>query len=118
MPCTMSVYVTDSDILSIRFIDAPDSKTSTYGHSMMRIGHPVRSAIHKHHRGELVVWWVTTSESSLLYVLLFLQLVLTGRALAGWGWMGAGTSVERRKARKHDLDLLVPRMYIQVYTAP
>ncbi|KAJ5275299.1 hypothetical protein N7505_003844 [Penicillium chrysogenum] len=33
---------------------------------------PVRSAVLKPHAGELVVGWVTTSESSLLYVFVFL----------------------------------------------
>ncbi|KAJ5831259.1 L-lysine 2-3-aminomutase [Penicillium rubens] len=36
---------------------------------------PVRSAVLKPHAGELVVGWVTTSESSLLYVLIFLKLL-------------------------------------------
>jgi hypothetical protein len=33
-----------------------------------KTGLPVRSAVLKPHAGELVVGWVTTSESSLLYV--------------------------------------------------
>ena len=41
---------------------------STYDHRLRRIGHPVRSAIHKPQIGRLVVGWVTTSESLLLYV--------------------------------------------------
>jgi hypothetical protein len=48
-------------------------KTSTYGHSQLKTGHPVRSAIHKQLNGRLVLRWVTTWESLLLYVL---QLVL------------------------------------------
>jgi hypothetical protein len=40
----------------------------TYGHRLKRIGHPVRSAIHKLQIGRLVVGWVTTSEYLLLYV--------------------------------------------------
>ena len=105
MPCTMSVYVTDSDILSIRFIDAPDSKTSTYGHSMMRIGHPVRSAIHKHHRGELVVWWVTTSESSLLYVLYFFfrHILFAQTARRRWEWDSAALQPQQRYALTRQL---------------
>lgn len=43
--------------------------TATYDHRLRRIGHPVRSAIHKPQIGRLVVGWVTTSESLLLYVL-------------------------------------------------
>ncbi|KAH0373668.1 hypothetical protein KCU65_g293, partial [Aureobasidium melanogenum] len=46
-------------------------RTFTYGHSQLKTGHPVRSAIHKQLNGRLVLWWVTTGESLLLYVLLF-----------------------------------------------
>ena len=45
--------------------------TVTYDHRLRRIGHPVRSAIHKPQIGRLVVGWVTTSESLLLYVFFF-----------------------------------------------
>ncbi|PLB53281.1 hypothetical protein P170DRAFT_352310, partial [Aspergillus steynii IBT 23096] len=38
-----------------------------------RTGLPVRSAVLKPHAGRLVVGWVTTSESRLLYVFLFYQ---------------------------------------------
>ncbi|KAH0389091.1 hypothetical protein KCU92_g385, partial [Aureobasidium melanogenum] len=41
--------------------------TTTYGHSQLKTGHPVRSAIHKQLNGRLVLWWVTTGESLLLY---------------------------------------------------
>ncbi|KAG9809322.1 hypothetical protein KCU98_g21889, partial [Aureobasidium melanogenum] len=40
-------------------------------HSQLKTGHPVRSAIHKQLNGRLVLRWVTTWESLLLYVLLF-----------------------------------------------
>ena len=40
----------------------------TYDHRLRKIGHPVRSAIHKPQIGRLVVGWVTTSEYLLLYV--------------------------------------------------
>jgi hypothetical protein len=40
---------------------------STYG--QLKTGHPVRSAIHKQLNGRLVLQWVTTWESLLLYVL-------------------------------------------------
>ena len=40
----------------------------TYDHRLKETGHPVRSAIHKLEIGRLVVGWVTTSESLLLYV--------------------------------------------------
>ena len=46
-----------------------ESGTSTYGHSQLKTGHPVRSAIHKQLNGRLVLRWVTTWESLLLYVL-------------------------------------------------
>ena len=46
------------------------STYSTYDHRLVRTGHPVRSAILKHQIGRLVVGWVTTSESLLLYVFL------------------------------------------------
>jgi hypothetical protein len=44
---------------------------NTYDHRLKRIGHPVRSAIHKLEIGGLVVGWVTTSEYPLLYVFYF-----------------------------------------------
>ena len=44
---------------------------STYDHRVWRTGLPVRSAVLKPHAGRLVVGWVTTSESLLLYVFLF-----------------------------------------------
>ncbi|KAG9684829.1 hypothetical protein KCU95_g12821, partial [Aureobasidium melanogenum] len=40
-------------------------------HSQLKTGHPVRSAIHKQLNGRLVLRWVTTWESLLLYVLSF-----------------------------------------------
>jgi hypothetical protein len=43
-------------------------KDFTYDHRLKRIGHPVRSAIHKLQIGRLVVKWVTISEYLLLYV--------------------------------------------------
>ncbi|KAG9901694.1 hypothetical protein KCU98_g14956, partial [Aureobasidium melanogenum] len=45
--------------------------STTYGHSQLKTGHPVRSAIHKQLNGRLVLRWVTTWESLLLYVLHF-----------------------------------------------
>ncbi|KAG9526466.1 hypothetical protein KCU93_g5491, partial [Aureobasidium melanogenum] len=46
-------------------------------HSQLKTGHPVRSAIHKQLNGRLVLRWVTTWESLLLYVLhLFLLFAL------------------------------------------
>ena len=43
----------------------------TYDHRPMDTSRPVRSAEIKHWTGGLVVRWVTTSESPLLYVFLF-----------------------------------------------
>ena len=53
---------------------------STYDHRLRRIGHPVRSAIHKPQIGKSVLKWVTIGESLLLYVFLFFfaSSVLTG----------------------------------------
>ncbi|KAG9654734.1 hypothetical protein KCU64_g7018, partial [Aureobasidium melanogenum] len=45
-------------------LEAPGS--NTYGHSQLKTGHPVRSAIHKQLNGRLVLRWVTTWESLLL----------------------------------------------------
>ena len=45
---------------------------STYVHRQLRIGDPVRSRIHKQLTDRLVVGWVTTSESRLMYVLSYL----------------------------------------------
>ncbi|KAG9848068.1 hypothetical protein KCU98_g5656, partial [Aureobasidium melanogenum] len=42
--------------------------------SQLKTGHPVRSAIHKQLNGRLVLRWVTTWESLLLYVLQFIAL--------------------------------------------
>ncbi|KAG9686106.1 hypothetical protein KCU95_g11921, partial [Aureobasidium melanogenum] len=42
------------------------STEATYGHSQLKTGHPVRSAIHKQLNGRLVLRWVTTWESLLL----------------------------------------------------
>ncbi|KAG9630593.1 hypothetical protein KCU98_g16592, partial [Aureobasidium melanogenum] len=49
-------------------------------HSQLKTGHPVRSAIHKQLNGRLVLRWVTTWESLLLYVLSF-ALLFCGRIL-------------------------------------
>ncbi|KAF8863115.1 hypothetical protein BDZ45DRAFT_645396 [Acephala macrosclerotiorum] len=42
------------------------------------IGHPIRSVIHKPQIGESVVGWVTTSESSLLYVFFIFYIFFCG----------------------------------------
>ncbi|KAJ5252702.1 L-lysine 2-3-aminomutase [Penicillium chrysogenum] len=51
-----------------RYIILSNTKPDTYDHRVWKTGLPVRSAVLKPHAGELVVGWVTTSESSLLYV--------------------------------------------------
>ena len=48
---------------------------STYDHRVWKTGLPVRSAVLKPHAGRLVVGWVTTSESRLLYVFLLFNLL-------------------------------------------
>ncbi|KAG9940680.1 methionine aminopeptidase, partial [Aureobasidium melanogenum] len=48
--------------------------------SQLKTGHPVRSAIHKQLNGRLVLRWVTTWESLLLYVLLFFVTLNTSGA--------------------------------------
>ncbi len=45
------------------FICIDESHVTTHGHTRLRIGDPVRSRIHKQSRDQLVVGWVTTSES-------------------------------------------------------
>ncbi|OJJ70207.1 hypothetical protein ASPBRDRAFT_652258 [Aspergillus brasiliensis CBS 101740] len=47
--------------------------SSTYDHRVWKTGLPVRSAVLKPHAGRLVVGWVTTSESLLLYVFILLS---------------------------------------------
>jgi hypothetical protein len=67
------------------FIYRNSNTSVTYDHRLRRIGHPVRSAIHKPQIGRLVVGWVTTSEYLLLYVLLFalhLNYKMAGNELA------------------------------------
>ena len=48
------------------------TETSTYDHTHWRIRDPVRSPIDKPVRARLVVGWVTTSESLVLYVFVVL----------------------------------------------
>jgi hypothetical protein len=47
-------------------------QNDTYDHRTLKIRLPVRSAIYKQCTGGLVVRWVTTSESPLLYVFAYL----------------------------------------------
>ncbi|KAG9998148.1 hypothetical protein KCU78_g16586, partial [Aureobasidium melanogenum] len=56
------------------------------GHSQLKTGHPVRSAIHKQLNGRLVLRWVTTWESLLLYVFFFFCIsILFGSCKSIWG---------------------------------
>ena len=50
------------------YINPSLNQSSTYDHRVWKTGLPVRSAVLKPHAGWLVVWWVTTCESQLLYV--------------------------------------------------
>lgn len=56
--------------------------SSTYDHRVWKTGLPVRSAVLKPHAGWLVVGWVTTSESRLLYVFLFFSFFFLSSFLA------------------------------------
>ena len=60
-------------------------QNDTYDHRTLKIRLPVRSAIYKQCTGGLVVRWVTTSESPLLYVFCFFvsHLFQTGRFTRG-----------------------------------
>ncbi|KAG9892459.1 hypothetical protein KCV05_g17927, partial [Aureobasidium melanogenum] len=60
-----SAMVSRSNIVQ-EYLFYQDSILSTYGHSQLKTGHPVRSAIHKQLNGRLVLRWVTTWESLLL----------------------------------------------------
>ena len=51
------------------------SRSCTYDHNLMKTSHPVRSGIYKHESDRLVLRWVTTWESLLLYVFAFLHSV-------------------------------------------
>ncbi|KAH0007372.1 hypothetical protein KCU78_g11807, partial [Aureobasidium melanogenum] len=54
--------------------------------SQLKTGHPVRSAIHKQLNGRLVLRWVTTWESLLLYVLHLLLFLLFMLSLSGYAF--------------------------------
>ncbi|KAK3692681.1 hypothetical protein B0T22DRAFT_22334 [Podospora appendiculata] len=61
------------------------SHSITYDHTHLRTRHPVRSALDKQVRARLVVGWVTTSESLVLYV--FLSFFLSSFAVPVPHWM-------------------------------
>ncbi|KAH8635920.1 hypothetical protein IG631_07754 [Alternaria alternata] len=56
-------------------------QADTYDHRTLKIRLPVRSAIYKQCTGGLVVRWVTTSESPLLYVFAFCFTSLSNRVI-------------------------------------
>ena len=62
-----SVYMLQGGVL-ILYMVLIHRKAGTYDHRVWKTGLPVRSAVLKPHAGRLVVGWVTTSESQLLYV--------------------------------------------------
>ena len=66
LKCHSHHYVVPAHYL--HFINLSNVTFGTYDHRVWKTGLPVRSAVLKPHAGELVVGWVTTSESSLLYV--------------------------------------------------
>ena len=70
------MYDADTARVGITFILSIARLCFTYDHRTLKIRLPVRSAIYKQCTGGLVVRWVTTSESPLLYVLFFLSHLL------------------------------------------
>jgi hypothetical protein len=63
------------------------AKSDTYDHRKLKAGIPVRSSLHKQFTGGLVVRWVTTGESPLLYVFVFLVFFggeITGHVSCAW----------------------------------
>ena len=66
------VQTTSTDRVNLMFLYIDNIFCSiTYGHRLWKLGHPVRSAVLKPQIGSLVLRWVTTGESGLLYVLHF-----------------------------------------------
>lgn len=63
------------------FMDSQTPHSSTNDHRYVRTRHPVRSAIYKHVIAGLVLRWVTTWESPVLFVLHFCSL---GGRVAPW----------------------------------
>ena len=57
-----------SSMICLTLFNSVSHCSSTYDHRVWKTGLPVRSAVLKPHAGQLVVGWVTTSESWLLYV--------------------------------------------------
>ena len=80
----------------------PSTHSSTYDHRTMRIRLPVRSAIYKHCTGGLVVRWVTTSESPLLYVFEVLMKFFLHVGATGIGPTRDDVSLRTRKRSLHD----------------
>ena len=66
-----SLMVNVAEATALKIISSFVTEKSTYDHRVWKTGLPVRSAVLKPHAGRLVVGWVTTSESRLLYVFFF-----------------------------------------------
>ncbi|KAJ5673897.1 hypothetical protein N7462_009336 [Penicillium macrosclerotiorum] len=66
--CAAALARLDSVCFQPFYISLVQGDPSTYDHRVWRTGLPVRSAVLKPHAGRLVVGWVTTSKSLLLYV--------------------------------------------------
>jgi hypothetical protein len=83
--------------LNIRFhtqnIIRKNFHSFTYDHRTLKIRLPVRSAIYKQCTGGLVVRWVTTSESPLLYVF-GIFFASKESSCNGWLWWMTVGSVE------------------------
>src|SRR3954471_24035589 len=79
--------------------------SATYDHRVWRTGLPVRSAVLKPHAGKLVVRWVTTSESLLLYVVFLLG------ALSFWGILN-GPHILLNGPRPFTLSIIRPHAVI------
>ena len=63
-----NVLSCDHQFVSAEYNNEKTPHSFTYDHRTLKIRLPVRSAIYKQCTGGLVVRWVTTSESPLLYV--------------------------------------------------
>ncbi|KAG9519580.1 hypothetical protein KCU93_g8035, partial [Aureobasidium melanogenum] len=67
VPWTVTITQTTTPSAWAAECTSSGGSVCTYGHSQLKTGHPVRSAIHKQLNGRLVLRWVTTWESLLLY---------------------------------------------------
>ena len=79
---------------------------STYDHREWRTGLPVRSAVLKPLAGWLVVGWVTTSESQLLYVFFYAVFLLYFNGLVERG-VAVGVVLHADATELVDLEILL-----------